>query len=314
MIEVEGLWAGYRSGFRRTWRDVLRGVSFQVPRGAVAGYLGVNGAGKTTTLKTLVGINRVQRGAVRIGGDPAGSRAAQARIGFLPESPNFYDSLSGRELLEHLGGLSGLSRAELSGRIGPLLERVGLPAEAAERPLRGYSKGMRQRLGLAQALVHEPELVLLDEPLDGLDPMGRLQLRELIAEQGRAGRTVFFSTHVLADVEAICDHLVVLDGGNVAYQGPPGQLVAEADARVDVELGGLSGAETLAALAEAAGAPAEPRGEGRLALRCPNQQAADRLVDVARARGGRVLLLAPHRPGLEELFLTRFRGQVGGVS
>ena len=313
MIRVEGLWAGYRTGFRRTWRDVLRGVSFHVPRGAVAGYLGVNGAGKTTTLKVLVGVNRPQRGTVAIGGDPAGSFAAQARIGFLPEAPNFYDSLSGRELLAHLGRLSGLDRAALAGRVGALLEQVGLPAAAADQPLRGYSKGMRQRLGLAQALVHEPELVVLDEPLDGLDPMGRLQLRELIAAQGRAGRTVFFSTHVLADVEAICDHLVVLDGGAVAYQGPPAGLVAGADPSVDLELQGLADPETLAAVAEAAGASAEPRGEGRVALRCPGLEAANKAVDAARAHGGRVVLLSPHRPGLEELFLTRFKGQVGGA-
>jgi ABC-2 type transport system ATP-binding protein len=311
LIRVEGLWAGYRTGFRRAWRDVLRGVGFHVPRGAVAGYLGVNGAGKTTTIKVLVGINPPARGTVEIDGAPAGSSAARARVGFLPESPTFYDSLSGRELLLHLGRLSGKGRAALAARIDPLLDQVGLARAAADQPLRSYSKGMRQRLGLAQALVHEPDLLVLDEPLDGLDAMGRLQLRELIAAQGRAGKTVLFSTHVLADVEAICDHLVVLDAGVIAYQGPPTGLVAGTGLSVELELGGLEGEDALAAVAEAAGAALERRGGGRVALRCPGLEQANRAADAARARGGQVLLLSPHRPGLEELFLARFRAAAG---
>ena len=310
MIRVEGLRAGYRAGFRRAWREVLRGVSFQVPRGAVAGYLGVNGAGKTTTLKVLAGVNPLSGGAAAIGGDPCGTRAAQARLGFLPEAPYFYEGMSGRELLRLLGRLSGLARAALEKRSDELLEQVGLERGARDQPVRTYSKGMRQRLGLAQALIHDPELLLLDEPLDGLDPVGRLELRELIARQGRAGKTVFFSTHVLADVEAICDHLVVLDGGAAAWEGPPSGLVAGSSAAVDLELCGLA-AEALEALAAAAGARPEPRGQGRWQLTCSDPEAANRALDAVRAAGGRVLSLTPQRAGLEELFLTRFRAKAG---
>lgn len=309
MIRVQGLVAGYRSGFTRVWRDVLRGVSFHVPRGAVAGYLGVNGAGKTTTIKVLVGINPLRGGTVEIGGSPAGSREAQARLGYFPEAPWFYEGLSARELLGFYARLSGVARERRAARSAEVLEMVGL-AEAADQAVRGFSKGMRQRLGLAQALVHEPELLVLDEPLDGLDPMGRLQLRELIAREGRAGRTVFFSSHVLGDVEAICDHLVVLDGGTTAYEGSPRDLVGGAEAGVDLEAAGLS-SEGLAAVGAAAGATPEPRGEGRWALHCADQPAADRALDAVRTAGGKVVLLAPRRPSLEELFLRRFQGKKG---
>ncbi|MGE0712800.1 MAG: ABC transporter ATP-binding protein [Planctomycetota bacterium] len=318
MIRVEGLRAGYPTGFRRTWVEVLQGVSFHVPRGSITGYLGVNGAGKTTTIKVLVGINAPTGGAVTIGGHPVGSGGAQRQLGYFPEAPFFYEGLSARELLEFFARLADVPRGERGVRADALLEEVGL-GEARDLPVRGYSKGMRQRLGLAQALVHEPELLVLDEPLDGLDPMGRLHLRQAIARQREAGRTVFFSSHVLSDVEAVSDHLVVLDGGKVAYDGSVSGIGVEGEqAAVDVWL--VAPAERTPDLEAAAGAalrdagPAEGEGpaEGaggrarRFEALCPDAAAADRLARAVYEGGGRLLSLTPRRGSLEDVFLRRF--------
>jgi ABC-2 type transport system ATP-binding protein len=304
MLRVEALRAGYRTGFTRRWREVLQGVTFRVARGSVTGYLGVNGAGKTTTIKVLVGINRPTGGSVEIGGHRAGTPAAQRRVGYFPEAPFFYDGLSARELLDFFGRLGGVARAERSQRAERLLEEVGL-ADAGDLAIREYSKGMRQRLGLAQALIHEPELLVLDEPLDGLDPMGRLHLRRLIAAQGEKGTTVFFSSHVLSDVEAVCDQLVVLDGGTVAYSGPTDGISDQGEPSYEIRLDRLP-EHALAALEEAAASEPVLRGDGSVEVVCVGQDAADAVVDVARDAGGRVLGLQARRPTLEEVFLERF--------
>jgi ABC-2 type transport system ATP-binding protein len=179
--------------------------------------------------------------------------------------------------------------------------------------IRSFSKGMRQRLGLAQALLHEPDVLILDEPLDGLDPMGRLHVRGLIAEQGAQGKTIFFSSHVLSDVEAISDHLVVLSGGRVAYQGAVSGLGGESDPRVEIRVRGLD-AQALSAFGEAGGADVLVRGDGSAEMVCAGQSAADRAVDVVRAAGGQIVRLATRGESLEETFLKRFGGdglQVG---
>jgi len=292
--------AGYPTGFKRTWREVLSGVSFEVPRGSITGYLGVNGAGKTTTIKVLVGINRPSGGSVTIGEHPVGSDAAQRLVGYFPEAPFFYDGLNGVELLEFFARLSGVPRDERRRKAEAVLEEVGL-GSSGEVPVKGYSKGMRQRLGLAQALVHDPELLVL-EPLDGLDPMGRLHLRGLIARQRERGRTVFFSSHVLSDVEAVSDQLVVLDGGQVAYQGSVEGLGGD-DASVDVVF--AAPVEAHAELAAAAGVELSSRDELHEVL-CPDAAAADRLVAAVIGAGGRITSLVPRRANLEEVFLERF--------
>ena len=304
MIEVKDLRAGYRSGFRRAWREVLQGVTFRVPRGTIAGYLGVNGAGKTTTIKVLVGVNRPTGGQASIDGQPVGTPAAQRLLGYSPESPFFYEGLTARELLAFYGRLSGVAAAGLRARADALLGDVELEA-AADQPVRGFSKGMRQRLGLAQALVHDPELLVLDEPLDGLDSMGRLHLRELIARQRERGRTVFFSSHVLSDVEAVCDHLVVLDGARVAYEGSIAGFAAQAELIIEVRLAGDLSPQAAAALEQAAGAAPARTGDLHL-VRCPGQPQADAAVDAARAAGLNVVGVSPLRPSLEERFLERF--------
>jgi len=305
MIRVESLRAGYRAGFRRAWREVLKGVSFHVPKGSITGYLGVNGAGKTTTIKVLVGINSAAEGKVEIGGYPAGSVRAQLTLGYFPEAPFFYDSLNGLEVLDFYGRLSGLDRATRKQRSGELLEEVGL--SDGTLPVRGYSKGMRQRLGLAQALIHHPEVLLLDEPLDGLDPMGRLHLRELIARQRDAGRTVFFSSHVLSDVEAVSDHLVVLDGGKIAYDGATEEIASssgmESLVHLRFELKGELGSVLQAHDPKALGGD-------RYQTTLPDQASADLALKAIVEAEGRVLELHTRQPTLEETFLARF-GQEG---
>ncbi|RMG12540.1 MAG: ABC transporter ATP-binding protein [Planctomycetota bacterium] len=304
MIRVQDLRAGYRTGFRRRWREVIRGISFQVERGSVTGYLGINGAGKSTTIKVLVGVNPPAAGEVRIDGHPAGSRPAQQRLGYFPESPAFTPGLTARELLDFYGRLAGMERAARATRGDALLEEVGL-AHARDLAVREFSKGMRQRMGLAQALLHDPPLLVLDEPLDGLDPMGRLQLREIIARQGERGTTVFFSSHVLSDVEAVCDHLVVLNGGEIAYAGPASGLRRDADDRYLLRLSAL-GDEGLDALRKATGREVHRRADGLIELSGLDGEAAARALDAARAAGGRILELVSQRPSLEETFLALY--------
>lgn len=309
MILAEELRAGYRSGFGRRWRDVLKGVGFEVPAGSVTGYLGVNGAGKTTTIKVLVGINPPAGGRVAIDGHPAGSSSAQRLLGYFPEAPAFHEGLSTREHMDYYARLSGVDAAARSRRTEELLGDVGL-ADAADAPVAGFSKGMRQRLGLAQALVHDPRLLILDEPLDGLDPMGRLHLRELIAREAEGGRTVFFSSHVLSDVEAVCDRLILLDGGHIAFDGPTEELTASADPAVDLAFADV-GPEDRERVAAAAGAALREEEAGRLRIACPDGDAAQRAVDAVRAAGGRILALEPRRRSLEAYFLERFGGGSG---
>jgi len=303
VIRADGLWAGYPTGFQRRWRDVLQGVSFHVPRGSVTGYLGVNGAGKTTTIKVLVGINRPSRGSVQVAGHPAGSRGAQLAVGYFPEAPFFYDGLTARELLDFFGRVAGVAAGERGRRSERLLDEVGL-GHAGELQVKGFSKGMRQRLGLAQALVHDPELLVLDEPLDGLDPMGRLHLRELIAAQAQRGKTIFFSSHVLSDVETVCDHLVVLDGGAVAYDGTTRAFCGDDQERVRVVV--RLPEEAARAAAAAAGVELDPSEEGAFAAACPGRAAADALIAAVVTAGGQVVEVERVRPTLEQTFMARF--------
>ena len=224
-ISVGELQKTFKTGLRRKRTTALRGLNLEVESGQVFGFLGPNGAGKTTTIKILVGLIRADSGTASIFGTPSVERRARDRLSYLPELPNFYDYLSAAELLLHLGELSGLSGKSLKRRVGDLLEKVGLePAD--KRPLRKYSKGMQQRVGIAQAMLADPDLYILDEPMGGLDPLGRRWMKDLIAELGRSGKTVFFSSHVLAEAEAVCDRVALVHKGRVIAQGTLSELLA----------------------------------------------------------------------------------------
>ncbi len=299
-VRVEGLRKSFRTGFWGTRRETLKGISFSVPAGRAVGYLGANGAGKTTTLKVLVGLLAPDAGTAEILGLPVDDPACRRRVGFLPENPYFYEHLSAREGLRFYGGLSRMDPRDVEARSGPLLERVGLAA-AADRRLGEFSKGMRQRLGLAQALLHDPELLILDEPISGLDPFGRKLVKDLILEERDRGKTVFFSSHILADVEEVCDFAVIVAGGRVTASGTVQELLHRGVHEYEVALRGGT-PEVLERVAP--GRVGHPRRDGDVTRgRLPGDIDPAALHAAAGAAGATVIELVPHRETLEELFV-----------
>ena len=217
----------------------LEDLSLDVEKGEIFGLLGPNGAGKTTTIKILMGIHFATRGEAKIMGKPLGDKEIKSKIGFLPENPYFYDYLTGKEFLNYYGQLYGMSGTARRKKIDELLERVGI-AHAAKIPLKGYSKGMLQRIGLAQALLNDPEIVFLDEPQSGLDPLGRKEVRDLILSLRDMGKTVFFSSHILADAELICDRVAIVNKGKLQKIGKMNELLSTKTTEHEVVTRGLS--------------------------------------------------------------------------
>lgn len=219
VLEVRGLKKTFKRGFIPKRVEVLKGVDFAIEAGTVTGFLGANGAGKTTTIKCLLELNYADEGEIKYFDSNELTPEIKSRIGFLPERPYFYEYLTGREFLRFYGKLGmNLSKKDMEERIDRSLEEVKL-SHAGNRHLRQYSKGMLQRVGIAQALIHDPDLVILDEPMAGLDPDGRQEVSQIIKDTAQKGTAVFFSSHLLNDAEKLCDHLVILEGGKVAYQG-----------------------------------------------------------------------------------------------
>jgi ABC-2 type transport system ATP-binding protein len=307
-LELRGLRKSYRIGhIRQKLRPVLKGLDLAVPRGEVFGYLGPNGSGKTTTLKILVGLLRVDAGEARVLGLPLSDRTWRYRVGYLPENPYLYDYLTAREYLEYVGRLFGLAAAERRRRADDLLARVGM-TRAADVALRRASKGMLQRVGLAQALVNDPELVILDEPMSGLDPLGRHLVRRLILELKDAGKTVFFSTHILSDAETLCDRVAVLRDGQVMASGPLNEILTIDVSHMEVILSGLDAAQV-----EALGPGIAARNLGeRWRVEAPEASLHD-VIGRALANGGRVLSVLPIRQSLEEFFVREMAPGPGGV-
>lgn len=221
-IEVENLSVCFKSG--RAEVSALNDVGFEVEEGAIVGFLGPNGAGKTTTIHILLGFVEPTNGSARIYGVDVKDKIARQRIGYLPEHPNTYSFLKGRELLHTAGKLFGMRGSRLRERTEEVLKRVGL-SEAADRRIVTYSRGMMQRIGVAQALINDPDLVLFDEPTGGLDPIGRVEMREIIAELRDQGKTVFFSSHELSEVERVCDRVILLSAGRIVVEGRIDELV-----------------------------------------------------------------------------------------
>lgn len=236
-IETSELTKEYRLGFWRQRRKrALDRLTLQVAQGEIFGLLGPNGAGKTTTLKLLLRLIFPTSGAATILGSPLNDVSVHARIGYLPENPYFYDHLTPREFLTYAGHLFGLPSRVLTRRVDALIERVGL-AESDRVSIRKFSKGMVQRAGIAQALINDPELIFLDEPMSGLDPLGRREVRDLILELKRDGKTVFFSTHILSDAETLCDRVAILNGGRLQGCGELQQILAAEIAGTEIVIG-----------------------------------------------------------------------------
>jgi ABC-2 type transport system ATP-binding protein len=299
IILLEGLSKTFSGGWPWKKMKALLGVDLAVREGEIIGYLGPNGAGKTTTLKLLVGLLRPTAGRVLVAGRPPSEPEARSRIGFLPENPYFYEYLTGREFLSFCGRLGGLSGAGLKRRVQPLLEQVGL-GHAADRPLRKYSKGMLQRIGLAQALVNDPPILILDEPMTGLDPIGRREVRDLILDLKKSGKTVLFSSHILADVELICDRVAFLHRGRLLEVRSLEQLLGSEAGMVEVKVRGLEPD----ALEGAGGLATDViRGQEGLVLVLDSPARLPAVLELLRQRGATLVSVSPRRESLEDLFL-----------
>jgi ABC-2 type transport system ATP-binding protein len=297
-LDVRGLSKAYRVGhIRRTAKPALVDLTLSVPAGEVFGYLGPNGSGKTTTLKLLTGLVFPDAGSATLLGAPIGDRAGRQRIGFLPENPNFYDYLTPQEYLDYAGRLFGLDKAHRRDRARELLEKVGLTA-FAKVPLRRFSKGMLQRMGIAQALVNSPDLVFLDEPMSGLDPIGRRLVRELILDLKAAGKTVFFSTHILSDAETLCDRVALLRGGRLVAVGRLADILDIDVTHMEILVTGI--AESALEALPAGTEKRRTMGE-RWTLHVPEAQLG-MVVRALEGAGGRILSVQPVRQSLEEYF------------
>jgi ABC-2 type transport system ATP-binding protein len=297
-VVVEGLVKAFRPGLGRRPRRVLEGVSFSVREGEIFGFVGPNGAGKTTTLKILLGLIRASGGRARVLGHDVRETEYRRHVGFLPEAPYFYDFLTGAELLRFHARVGGVPRARREARVGELLEWVGLSHAAGAR-LRTYSKGMLQRVGIAQALVHDPQVVFLDEPMSGLDPIGRKEIRDLVRRLQGEGKTVFMNTHILSDVEMLCDRVAILVGGRIRWEGSPHALGGDEQAELV-----LTGAPSALAEALEERFGAELRGMGERLEVVVRQKCVGELLREALAAGAEVVSVARHRASLESIFLS----------
>jgi ABC-2 type transport system ATP-binding protein len=233
VLNVDGIKKHFRNDMSLAKREVLRGVSFHAREGEVLGFLGPNGAGKTTTIKVILGLIRAQAGSVTIFDRPPGDPRAMARIGYLPEMPYFYPHLSLSEFLEFCGGMSGVGRADLPDRIDKVIEMVDLTPHRGKR-LKTFSKGMLQRAGLAQAILHDPDLLILDEPFSGLDPVGRKMVRDILVDLKKRGKTIFFSSHILSDMETLCDRVCIIRDGIIAKSVVLDDLLRMGEGTVEV--------------------------------------------------------------------------------
>ncbi|HEX5424300.1 MAG TPA: ABC transporter ATP-binding protein [Candidatus Acidoferrales bacterium] len=296
-IEIDNLTKDYAVGFwRKRMRRSLDHLSLQVQEGEVFGFLGPNGAGKTTTLKLLMGLIYPTEGTARIQGRSIDDVAMHADIGYLPEQPYFYDYLTARELLDYYARFSGFSRQQRTERVNRFLELVGLTA-AADVQLRKFSKGMLQRAGIAQAILHDPKVVFLDEPMSGLDAIGRREVRDIIVRLKKEGRTIFFSTHILPDAEMLCDRVAVLVNGKLQGVGAPGEIVS-------IEVQGM---EILFEMPQGRPVPAGLASTAeQMGARYRIEVAESGLygaLDLLRDAGARILSVAQVRPTLEDYFL-----------
>ena len=299
VVRLEEVVKDFRPGFGLRVKRVLHGISFDVRRGEIFGFVGPNGAGKTTTLKILMGLIRATGGKAAILGNDVGERGFRKHVGFLPENPYFYDFLTGREILNFYAKLSGVPAAERKGRVQNLLDWVGL-GHAADARLRTYSKGMLQRTGIAQALVHDPDVIFLDEPMSGLDPIGRMQIRDIILRLRQDGKTVFMNTHILSDVEMLCDRVAVIVDGRIRYQGRIEDFLEARDRMSEIVVSGLSPEVAQRVEKEFA---AVLRGHGEQIVIRLSEKYTSQVLQLCLECGAEVTSLSPERTPLEDIFM-----------
>jgi ABC-2 type transport system ATP-binding protein len=300
-IEILGLEKTYSVGFwRKRPKCALHPLHLNVEEGEVFGFLGPNGAGKTTTLKMLMGLVFPTGGSARILGLDMNDPAVKAQIGFLPEQPYFYDYLTAQELLDYYGRLSGVVGKDLSERVRKVLGRVGLP-DVSGVQLRKFSKGMLQRVGIAQAILHEPKVVFFDEPMSGLDPMGRREVRDLMEQLKQEGKTVFFSTHILSDAEALCDRVAVIHLGELRAIGAVAELTSGVRGKVELVWEGTSVPASIKAL----GGECVVTGDTVRAVLPEESQ--DLAIDALRREKLRLVSMVPVRTTLEQYFVEKLK-------
>jgi ABC-2 type transport system ATP-binding protein len=300
-IEILGLEKTYSVGFwRKRPKCALHPLHLNVEEGEVFGFLGPNGAGKTTTLKMLMGLVFPTGGSARILGLDMNDPAVKAQIGFLPEQPYFYDYLTAQELLDYYGRLSGVVGKDLSERVRKVLGRVGLP-DVSGVQLRKFSKGMLQRVGIAQAILHEPKVVFFDEPMSGLDPMGRREVRDLMEQLKQEGKTVFFSTHILSDAEALCDRVAVIHLGELRAVGAVAELTSGVRGKVEMVWEGTSVPASIKAL----GGECVVTGDTVRAV--VPEESQDLTIDALRREKLRLVSMVPVRTTLEQYFVEKLK-------
>jgi ABC-2 type transport system ATP-binding protein len=297
LVDISELRKTFVTGLRRRKVQAVRNVSFSVDEGEIFGVVGPNGAGKTTTIKMLTGLVRPDSGHATIFGRSAREIQGRSQLGYLPEGPYFYEHLRVDELLRFYGNLFNIPRKTLDRRIEELIERVGL-SHAIDRPIKKFSKGMRQRAGLAQALINDPRLVILDEPQSGLDPMGRKEVRDLIFDLKKQGKTVLFSSHILPDVEAVCDRIAVIHLGETREVGSLESLVSRKVSAVEIHVGELERSEFPDLFGDV---EIEERAEV-VVLRCTDDDVT-RNVEALIGKGAKIRRVTPEQENLETVFM-----------
>ena len=298
MLSIQSVRQSVRTGFWLNRIEILKGLSFDIPKRSIFGFLGPNGAGKTTLIHLITGIKRPTSGRLLLDGVDCHEKESKRKIGYLPERPYFYDHLTGEGLLRYFGRLSGMRDGDIADRIPKVLEAVGM-SHARSLELRKYSKGMLQRIGIAQAMVHNPEFLVLDEPMSGLDPVGRKEVRELILRLARENHTIFFSTHVIPDVEAICDSVAMIRKGELVGCGTVSQFLDRDTTPIEIAFSGVS-LEAAKRLAEFTSVREMVEG---IRATLPSDHAVEAVLRVLLEKGAKILWVSPIRPSLEEAFL-----------
>ena len=305
IIEIENLSKDYEVGFwvKKKVR-ALDNLNLQVEAGQIFGFLGGNGAGKTTTIKILMSLMFPSTGTARILGHDISDVRMHSRIGYCPENPYFYDYLKARELMNYFGELFGLDAAKRNRKTEELLTKVGLDEKDWNKQLRKFSKGMLQRVGLAQSLINEPEIVFLDEPMSGLDPIGRREIRELISDLRNNGTTVFMSTHILSDIEALCDNVAILRGGKLAATGNLNDLLTNSGATqiYEITVKGAAAENLQNEIANISGATISAKPNGAT-IQVMDEKDIDAVLPIVREKGGSLISIQPVRQSLEEFFV-----------
>jgi len=299
-LEIKGLKKSFRSNFLLKKYHILKGVDLEVEKGEIYGFLGPNGAGKTTTIKCILDLLAPSAGEILVDGQPTSSPAARRRIGFLPENPYFYDYLSAREFLFFSAALFNLSGAEVKDKVAALIHRVGLSGHE-DLKLRKFSKGMIQRLGLAQALVNDPDLLILDEPFSGLDPIGRKDLRTLILSLREQGKTIFFSSHILQDMELMVDRVGIILDGAIRRQGKLSELIARSIQYYEVVCDHIAERELANIQANFACR------DGYFILTLASDGNVNQVVESIIHNNGRIVAVNPVKMTLEDIFFNEMR-------